>query len=123
MDYYLAKLAKSARALVESINLCDEDSGYPIVRCFVSYDCEDFDELDDVFQAIIDIVCRTLAYDADNDLDCIKIQMYLPGSVADDSMYELGDMAILEYNSTKDCIDVLVQRYKSKIQVKYAYSF
>jgi len=124
MDYYLTKLAKSASTIIDSINICNEESGFPIVRCFVSYDCEDYDELDDVFQAIIDIVCRSLAYDADNELDCIKIQMYLPGSVAEDSMYELGDMALLEYNSKAECIDVTIKRYKKDdINIKYMYAF
>lgn len=98
----------------------EKEQGLLEVMLYVSFECEDEDEIEDLFQAVIDTLCSNVAHESDT-YDKASLQIMYPGAVGDEDMYEAGDMARLDYEKNKGCIDVKVYKVGRAKPVTYLY--
>ena len=109
----LSSLLISGRNIIDVIKCETLDTEYDVeVKCYASYDCEDDDDLDSMFQAIIDTLCVEVA--TEKNLN-VTLQMFLPGSVNPDDIYDMGDRAYVSYDPIGKTIDVQVIRESGKM--------
>lgn len=90
------------------------------VTLYVSFDCDCDDELGDVFQAVIDVLCCQIVQDSDV-YNSATLELLYPGAVGEDDMYEPGERATMVYEKMNRCIDVKVFKQESSKPVSYVY--
>jgi len=118
MDDRLKMLLSPNKTLMDDIQLKSVDYDHLEVRCFVSYDCDDDDDLDDLFQAVIDVCCVELANSDDS--FHIVIQLFMPGEVTETRIYSMADMAYLSFDYTASQVEVtILRRTNEKVNYKY----
>ena len=114
-------LVKASPTLVDQVTLTPIDFDSINIDLYVSFDCEDNDQLDDLLQAIIDVSCTEIEAAAHDSPFVVTLQVHLPGAVSEDSMYEPSDNVRIAYNSIYNQIDVVIFRAAKKRTVKYTY--
>lgn len=119
MENKLHALLLPNKTLMDKIELRCLDYDEIEVHCYVSYECDDDDELDDLLQAIIDTCCVEVASCSDNGFT-VMIQVYLPGEYQEDDVYARGDRVYISCNMVTSKIDVTIVRQNNK-RVEYSY--
>ena len=79
------------------------------VRLFMSFECEDGDELDDIFQAILDIMCSGVVSEREVWAHGTMMIWY-PGATNEDDMYDEGESASVSFDEKNNCIDVRMRK-------------
>lgn len=116
------EFANVAKGVVDKISVSLLDLDQVEIQCYVAHECDDDSEIDDVFQALIDISCVHLAKTRDTPI-AVEIQILFPGSASFDDMYEPGDRASVAYNVATHRIDVLIYRAHSPSSKPVAYAY
>lgn len=113
----IGRMVRASRD-VDHMQFIEEDDNMHI-KCYVSYDCDD-DQVDDIFQALIDISCVDMAYH-DTDYTTLSIDMCYPGSCSEADIYDVGNQARITHNENYESMQVVVKRPMKVKEVVYNY--
>ena len=114
-------IVKASKNVIERVDLGLVDLDEIELNCFVSFECDDDDDLADFFQAAIDVISYEMVHGQEIANTTFRIRMLFPGYVSEESMYELGDIASINYDDLRGIVKVSVMRNDSNKIVKYCY--
>jgi len=107
-DTYIKILGLAVPRIIENVEARLMEDAFD-VKLFVSFECDDEDELEDVFQAVIDVMCQRMVVEQ-TVWKRGSIVLWYPGAVGDEDMYEEGESAKLQLEPANGCIDVSMKK-------------
>lgn len=112
----LVALVDGSRHVVDGVKVRDQEDTIEVVLN-VAFECDSDDQIEDTFQAVIDIICCEMGAGFTRGV----ARLMHPGGVAEDDMYDPGDWAEMDFHDKSACIDVKIHKTRPERTIKYIY--